>query len=151
LQQLQQPQINSQRPSPMLMPQQNVTLAQPIVSASLVYANNNSTPVPTSRAPSGAQSRASNTPRDTVSLELPNLNLQENVPSNDNIIVEIQTIQEVPHTIINNNQNTISNPIVSIEIPIDEENVQAMNQNSTVSSNILNVVVDENNDDSFLM
>ena len=117
-----------------------------------MYANsNNNTPIHTSRTTSGAHSRASNTPRDTMSLELPNLILQENAPSNDNIVVEIQAIQEVSDTIINTDQNSVLNPIVSIDIPVDEETVQTMNQNSSVSSSILNVVVDENEDDSFLM
>jgi hypothetical protein len=140
----------------MLLPQQNVTTnVQPIVSASLVYANsNNNTPAATSRTPSRAQSRASNTPRDVASLELPSLNLQENAPSNDNIIVEIQSVEELPDTIINTDQNSILNPVSSNDMPIDQENIQVMNQNSVISVNLDNIVVDENadnNDDAFLM
>jgi hypothetical protein len=145
----------------MLLPQQNViTNLQPVVSASLVYANsnnnsNNNTPAATSRTQSRAQSRVSNTPRDVASLETPNLNLQENVPSNNNIVVEIQNI-EVSDTIINNStnienainngQNSILNPVSSNEIPVD--------QHSIISVDLDNIVVHENaenNDDAFLM
>jgi hypothetical protein len=87
-------------------------------------------------------------------LELPTLNLQENAPSNDNIIVEIQSVEELPDPIINNDQNSILNPVSLNDIPIDQETIQVMNQNSVISVNLDNIVVDENadnNDDSFLM
>ena len=149
----------------MLLPQQNFINGQPTVSANLVYVNNN-TPRSTSRAASRTQSHASNTPRDITSLEAPALFLQENISHNDNIIVEIQNVDESAlviinnstniENVINNDENTILNPVVlnsalSNEIPIDQDNTQTMNQNTTSHVNIDNVLLNQIDDDSFLM